>query len=182
MSRGRSLSCRTATWASLRRSRRSSSGRDTARAAPGPAAHAGADAPLQQRDRVDDRNLPRTGQERQVVASRADSAALVRRRDPQGEHPVFPLQRSPPPPRSGSSAGTASPWRGGHAPRRLRGQFGLNPQIPQLADHGDPSTSPEGGRVSTAAIVPLTETGPAARSLGYRNWVRVDLPSLTIRC
>jgi len=47
---------------------------------PGGAADVGAHAALDQRDRVDDRDLPQPRPQRQALARRADGAAVVRRR------------------------------------------------------------------------------------------------------
>jgi putative transposase len=71
--------------------------RDPHRAAPGRAAHAGANAPLHEHHRVNDRDLPGAQQERQALARRADGAALVCRRHARGRAPVPPRQRPPAP-------------------------------------------------------------------------------------
>jgi len=70
---------------------------DTDRATPRGAADAGPHAALDQRDRVDDRDLPQPRPQRQALAGRADGAALVRRRHGRGRRPVPPGQRPPAP-------------------------------------------------------------------------------------
>jgi putative transposase len=57
----------------------------------------GPHAPLDQPDRVDDRDLPGTLQERQAVAGRNHGAALVRRRHARSRPSVPPRQRPPAP-------------------------------------------------------------------------------------
>jgi putative transposase len=82
-------------------------GRDPDHLAPGRAAHPGAHAPLDQPDRVHDRDLPGALQERQALAGRDDGPALVRRRDARSRSPVPPRQRPPPPTETPRRAGSA---------------------------------------------------------------------------
>ena len=81
-------------------------GRDAHRAAPERTTHAGAHAALDQLRRVDDLRVPRTREQRQTLARRADGAALVRRRDGRGRQAVPPRQRPPAPTRTARSART----------------------------------------------------------------------------
>ncbi len=70
-------------------------GRDPHRAAAGRPADAGPNAALDQRDRVDDLDLPVQVGQRQALARRSDGAALVRRRHDRGRQAVPPRQRTP---------------------------------------------------------------------------------------
>ena len=72
-------------------------GRNPDHPAAGRAAHPGADPPLNEPDRVHDRDLPGALQERQALAGRDHGAALVRRRDARSRSPVPPRQRPPAP-------------------------------------------------------------------------------------
>ena len=63
------------------------------------ATHPGPDAAVHQRDRVDDRDLPRPQHQREALAGRPHGAALVRRRHGRSRQAVPTGQRPPPPPR-----------------------------------------------------------------------------------
>ena len=84
---------------------------------PGRAAHAGQDAALHQRRRVDDRDLPGPLDQREALAGRADGPAVVCRRHARSVEAVPPGQRLPSPacsslrPRSSRERSRLTPMR-----------------------------------------------------------------------